>query len=375
MFAIVSRSCLLASSILLLSGVSMAESIQVYFGTYTQGTSRGIYRADLDLKSGSLSAAKLVAETTNPSFLALHPNGKWLYAVNETVEFEGEKSGAITGFLIDDSGNLHAINQHSTRGGAPCHLAISRNGQFVLIANYVGGNVISLRLDKSGKIVGQASLQQHEGSSQTARQKTPHAHSIGLDPSQKFAFAADLGLDQVVVYQFDAGSGKLKKHAVARVAPGSGPRHFLLHPKLPYAYVINEINSTLTSFGYDRATANLEPMQTVGTLPADFDGRNSTAELQITPDGRFLYGSNRGHHSLAMYAIDQETGRLRLLGHQSTLGKTPRNFNITPDGQFVLAANQESNTVAVFRIASDGRLKSIGEPVAVPKPVCVEFRP
>lgn len=374
MFTYFSRSSLIFISFLVTDGLC-AESIQVYFGTYTQGDSRGIYRAELDLESGSLSPAKLAAETTNPSFLALHPNGKWLYAVNETVEFQGAKSGALTGFAIDQSGDLKAINQYPTRGGAPCHLVISRNGRFVLIANYVGGNVISLRLDKTGKIVGQASLQQHEGHSLTARQSDPHAHSIGLDAAQQFAFVADLGIDQVMIYQFDARTGKLGKYAAAKLAPGSGPRHFLLHPKLPYAYVINELSSTLTLFSYDQATAKLEPIQTLGTLPAGFDGKNSTAELQITPDGRFLYGSNRGHHSLAMFAIDQGTGRLRLIGHQSTLGKTPRNFNITPDGRFLLAANQDSDTVAVFRIATDGQLQSVGEPVAVPRPVCIEFRP
>ncbi len=350
-----------------------AETIRVYFGTYTQGDSKGIYQSELDLETGQLSAAKLAVETINPSFLAIHPNGKWLYAVNETTEYKGEASGALTGFMINDDGSLKAINEHSTRGGAPCDVVVSANGRFVLAANYVGGNVISLELDDAGKIIGEASVQQHKGSSVTPRQSAPHAHSIDLDAGQKFAFAADLGIDQVVVYRFDASTGKLTPHGAGKVAPGSGPRHFLLHPQLPYAYVINEISSTMTSFQYDKENAKLTAIQTLSTLPKSFDGNNSTAELQITPDGRFLYGSNRGHHSLAMYAVNQDTGQLKLLGHQSTLGETPRNFNITPDGRYVLAANQGTDTVAVFRIKKSGRLKVVGEPIAVPRPVCIEF--
>lgn len=364
----------LTGIVLLVSAASVnAETIPVYFGTYTQGDSQGIYRSEFDLETGQLTAARLVAETVNPSFLAIHPNGRWLYAVNETTEFEGEKSGAVTGFSIQPNGDLKTMNQRATRGGAPCDITVSANGRFVLIANYVGGNVISIELDDQGKLVAEASLHQHEGSSVTPRQESPHAHSIDLDPTQRFAFAADLGIDQVVVYRFDEKTGKLEPHGAGKVEAGSGPRHFLLHPKLPYGYVINELNSTLTTFRYRKGNGRLRPIQTVSTLPESFEGQNSTAELQITPDGRFLYGSNRGHHSLAMYQIDQETGKLQLLGHQSTLGETPRNFNITPDGRFVLAANQGTDSVAVFRIQADGRLAVVGEPIRVPRPVCIEF--
>jgi 6-phosphogluconolactonase len=366
----------LVALLLLLTTIDRAgaETVQVYFGTYTEnsnGLSQGIYHSKLDLETGHLSLAKLAVETTNPSFIAIHPNGKWLYAVNETTKYKGEDSGYLTGFAIEKSGNLKRLNEHSTRGGAPCDLCISQNGRFILAANYVGGNVISLEIDDAGMIVSQASLQQHSGSSVTPRQTSPHAHSIDLNASQTFAFAADLGLDQVLVYRFDHASGQLTPFSQAKVAAGSGPRHFALHPKLPCAYVINEIGSSVTHFNY--AEGKLTPVQTIGTLPADFQGANSTAELQITPNGRFLYGSNRGHHSLALYAVDQETGRLRVLGHQSTMGETPRNFNITPDGKWLLAANQDTNTVAVFKIQDDGRLAVAGKPVAVPRPVCIEF--
>jgi 6-phosphogluconolactonase len=354
------------------------QRLRVYIGTYTGEKSKGIYLSQLDLATGELSAAQVAAEVAQPSFLALHPNGKWLYSVNETSDAAGRKSGAVSAFAIDrGTGKLTFLNEQSSAGAGPCHLVVDREGKNVLVANYGGGSVASLPIGADGKLEKASSSIQHVGSSvNKQRQEGPHAHSINLDLAGKFAFAADLGLDKVLVYRFDSKAGKLEANdpPAAAVAPGAGPRHFAFHPKGGSAYVINEIGNTVTAFKYDAARGTLAEIQTIGTLPDDFKGTSHTAEVVAHPSGKFLYGSNRGHDSIAIFSIDAATGKLTKGGWQSTGGKTPRNFAIDPTGAYLLAENQGSDTIVVFRIDQQtGALKPTGHSLGVPSPVCVRM--
>jgi 6-phosphogluconolactonase len=356
-----------------------AQKLWVYVGTYT-GKSKGIYLSELDLSSGDLSAPVLAATTTNPSFLALHPNHRFLYAVNEVDRFAGMKSGSVSAFAIDpQTGALTLLNQQPSRGSGPAHLTVDRQGKNVLVANYGGGSVAVLPIGPDGSLGPATGFVQHTGSSiNRSRQEAPHAHSVVLDSANRFAFVADLGLDKVLIYQYDAAQGLLTPNdpPFASVPPGSGPRHFAFHPSGRTAYVINELASTVIAFRYDAAKGSLEPLQTISTLPADFKKTNSTAEIVVHPSGKFLYGSNRGHNSIAIFAIDPDTGMLTLIGHELTQGKTPRNFAIDPTGAYLLAANQDSGTVVVFRIDPEsGHLTATGHTAAISMPVCVEMMP
>jgi 6-phosphogluconolactonase len=356
-----------------------AQKLWVYVGTYT-GKSKGIYFSELDMSSGELSAPVLAATTTRPSFLALHPNHRFLYAVNEVDSFAGMKSGSVSAFAVDSqTGALTLLNQQPSRGGSPAHLTVDRQGKNVLVANYGGGSVAVLPIGQDGRLGPATGFVQHTGSSiNRSRQEAPHAHSVVLDSANRFAFVADLGLDKVLIYQYDAAQGMLAPNdpPFASVPPGSGPRHFAFHPSGRTAYVINELASTVTAFRYDAAKGSLEPLQTISTLPTDFTKTNSTAEIVVHPSGKFLYGSNRGHNSIAIFAIDPDTGMLTLIGHEPTQGKTPRNFAIDPTGAFLLAANQDSGTVVVFRIDPEsGHLTATGHTAAISMPVCVEMMP
>lgn len=349
----------------------------VYFGTYTGPKSKGIYVCRLDPASGALSGLELAGETENPSFLAIHPGGRFLYAVNETGSGPN-RAGYVAAFALDSaSGKLTAINKQPSGGGGPCHLVVDKAGRHVLLANYGGGSVAAFPIDKDGKLGDSTAFIQHTGSSvNPQRQKGPHAHSINLDAANRFAVAADLGLDKVLVYRFVPQKGTLAPNdpPSASVKPGAGPRHFAFHPKGRHAYVINEMQSTVTAFQYDAAKGVLSEVQTLSTLPADFKGDNSTAEVQVHPSGKFLYGSNRGDNSIAVFAIDPGTGKLTYVENQSTGGRTPRNFGIDPNGAYLLAANQQSDSVVVFRIDPvTGRLSSTGKQLEVPSPVCVKF--
>lgn len=354
--------------------------MHVFIGTYTGPNSEGIYHAELDLKAAKLMAPVLAAKTMNPSFLAIHPSGKFLYAVGELSEFEGQPTGAVTAFAIDmSSGALQELNRSSSRGTGPCHIVVDKAGKNVLIANYGGGSAAVLPLQEDGKLKPAAGFQQHKGTSvNPQRQEGPHAHSINLDPANKFAFVADLGLDQVLVYKYDGATGAITPNTppFAKVAPGAGPRHFAFHPSGQYAYVINELFSTMTAFSYDASQGKLTEIQTVSTLPADFKKDSYTAEVVVHPNGQFVYGSNRGHDSLAIFKIDANTGKLTTVGIQPTGGKTPRNFAIEPTGNYLIAGNQGSNTATLFSInQATGELKQIGEPIPVPSPVCFRFLP
>ncbi|PYQ18419.1 MAG: 6-phosphogluconolactonase [Acidobacteria bacterium] len=362
------------------SAAAPGGTVMIYVGTYTDhgSASKGIYRLRLDLKTGALEAAGSPAESVSPSFLALHPSGRFLYAVNE-ASTPPKDEGAVSAFAVDArTGELTALNRQSSRGGGPCHLSLDAEGRHVLVANYGGGNVAVLPVEADGRLDPATTFVQHQGhGADPRRQKAPHAHYIDLDRANRFALVADLGLDEVLVYRFDAATGALTPNApaAAHLAPGAGPRHLALHPDGRHAYVINEMASTITAFAYDARAGTLSELQTLSTLPGDFHGDNSTAEIAVRPDGRFVYGSNRGHDSIAVFAVDAVTGKLAAAGHQPTLGKTPRNFAIDPSGAYLLAANQDSDTITVFRIdRTSGALSPVGSPVPVPRPVCVLFQ-
>jgi 6-phosphogluconolactonase len=354
---------------------------RVYFGTYTGAKSRGIYLSTLDLATGALSAPVLAATNTNPSFLALHPGGRFLYAVNEVGTFGGQPGGSVSAFAIEPaSGQLRLLNQQGTRGAGPCHLTIDPAGRNVLVANYGGGSVTVIGLEADGRLGAVGSFIQHRGSSvNPRRQEAPHAHGVYLDAAHRLAFVPDLGLDRIQMYRFDAeqhGLSAADPEPFVAVKAGAGPRHLAFHPNGRFAYVINELQSSITAFAYDAARGSLRELQTVATLPADFQGESTTAEIAVHPGGRFLYGSNRGHDSIAAFAVDETTGRLALLQHQPTQGRTPRSFAIAPGGAFLVAANQDSDDVVVFRIdPRTGRLSPTGTKVAVGAPVCVLFAP
>ncbi len=356
------------------------DKLWVFVGTYTGGNSKGIYRLELDLASGKLTPRGLAVETTNPSFLAIHPSQRFLYAVGEVSNLGGKKGGAVSAFTLDPkTGELTALNQQSSVGAGPCHLVVDRQGRHALVANYGGGSAAVLPIQNDGRLGEATGFVQHKGSSvNPKRQGEPHAHSINLDADNRFAFVADLGLDKVLIYRFDKTKGTLTPNeppAVA-VAPGAGPRHFAFHPNGRNAYVINELQSTVTALSYDPDRGVLKTLKTVSTLPQGFSGTSHTAEVVVHPSGRFLYGSNRGHNSIAIFAIDPQTGELSPVGHQASQIKTPRNFAIDPTGAYLIVANQDADSLIVFRIdPKTGELTPTGSVAEVPKPVCVRMIP
>jgi 6-phosphogluconolactonase len=379
---------LLALSVLTLPGLSSAaqgaektramNKFLVYVGTYSGPTSKGIYAYRFDRATGQLTSLGLAAETTSPSFLAVDRTLRFLYAVNEVDDYQGKKSGGVSAFAIDHAtGKLTALNEVASHGAGPCHISLDHTGKYVLVANYDGGSVAVFSVLIDGKLGEASASVQHSGSSvNRERQEGPHAHSISVSPDNRFALAADLGLDQVLVYRFDAGRGTLTPNEPpsATVHPGSGPRHFVFDPRDRFVYVISEMGSTITAFSYDAARGTLNEVQTVSTLPKDFKGQNDCAEIAVHPSGKLLYGSNRGHDSIAVFGIDPRNGSLTLTEHVSTQGKTPRNFAIDPSGAYLFAANQDSNNIVVFRIdAKTGRLTPTGQVLDVPSPVCVTF--
>jgi len=355
------------------------DKVWVFVGTYTGARSKGIYRFEMDTATGKLSNGELAAETTNPTFLAIHPSRRFLYAANEIGNFAGKPAGAISAFALDPkTGQLTALNQQSSGGGGPCHLVVDRQGKNVLAANYGGGSVCVLPIGADGKLGEATAFIQHKSTGgDPGRQSAPHGHSINLDAANRFAVAADLGLDKLLVYKFDAGKGTLTANdpPFVAMAPGAGPRHFAFHPNGLFAYAINELNSTVTAMKYDAEKGAFEVKQSLSTLPMAVKG-NSTAEVVVHPSGKFLYGSNRGHNSIAIFTINPKTGELTAAGHQGEGIKTPRNFNIDPSGTFLLVANQAGHNILVFRIDPEtGALKPTGDPVEVGSPVCLKFVP
>jgi len=362
------------------SGVPAPNQYLFYVGTYTQdgSKSKGIYAFRFDVATGQSTAMGLAAETTNPSFVALHPNGRFLYSVNEVQNYKGPNSGGVSAFSIDPrSGKLTFLNEVSSRGADPCYIVVDKAGKHVLVANYTGGSVAVFPIAGDGKLGEPSSFVQHSGhGTDPKRQEGPHAHSIDLSPDNRLAFVDDLGLDELLTYRFDAGKGTLTPNnpPFVKLDPGAGPRHFSLHPSGKFAYVVAEMASSVTALSADLKTGTFHRLQTVSAVPKDFKGENDDAEIQVHPSGRFLYASNRGHDSIAVFAIDPGKGTLTLVEHALTQGKTPRSFEIDPTGHFLLAENQQSDNIVVFRIDQNtGRLTPTGQVLEVGSPVCVKF--
>jgi 6-phosphogluconolactonase len=354
----------------------MDNDVLVFVGTYTHGRSKGIYLCRLDTATGALSPPGEAAEMDNPSFLAVDPARRRLFAAVERRP--GKPDGAVCAFAFDSAtGKLTLLNEQSSHGSSPCYLSVDKTGRFVLAANYGSGSVCVLPVRKDGQLGEAVQVLQHEGrSAHPTRQAGPHAHSVTLDPSNRYAFAADLGMDKVMIYRFYPAEGKLKPNEPpwAEVEAGSGPRHLAFHPTRRYAYLINELSNTMTAFAYDGKRGALSELQTVSTLPAGFGGASTCADVHAHPSGRFIYGSNRGHDSIAIFAVDEKTGRLAALGHEPTGGRTPRGFAMDAAGAFLLAANQDSDTIVTFRIdPHTGLLERTGHAVEVPSPVCVKI--
>ena len=363
-----------AFSLVVLSTV-FAESLPVYFGTYTRGenSSKGIYRSVLNLETGKLSDPILAAEAQNPSFLEIHPNGKFLYAVSE-----GGGTGSVSAYeIVTDTGNLKLLNKQPSGGAGPCHVSIDHMGKNLLVANYGSGSASAIPIRSDGRLGKPTGFVQHKGSSvNPRRQKGPHAHSVNVSSDNRFAFVADLGIDKIMIYKLDIEKGTITANSppFVKVKPGAGPRHFAFHPNGKYAYVINELDCTVTAFAYESVSGDLKEIQTITTLPNGFNGSNACAEVRVHPSGKFLYGSNRGNDSIVVYRVDLVDGKLTYVEHETADIKTPRNFNIDPTGKFCLVANQDKDSVVVFRINNEtGALEPTGNKVSVAKPVCVRF--
>lgn len=352
-----------------------------FIGTYTSKTeSKGIYAFRFETATGQLTPIGLAAQTQDPSFLAVASNEKYLYAVNETSTFDGKSSGAVTSYSLDrKSGKLTQLNQVPSGGADPCYVSLDQTGKYLLVANYTGGSVATFPVSPDGHLGAASAFVQHTGSGPNKeRQEGPHAHFIATSTDNRFVFAVDLGLDEVVIYRFDPAKGSLTPNdpPFAKLDPGVGPRHLAFHPNGKFAYVLSEVKSTVTAFAYDSKNAFFSTLQTLSTVPKDFTGHNDTAELVVHPSGKFLYASNRGHDSIAVFAIDAAKGTLTPAGDFPTQGKTPRNFALDPTGNFLLAANQESNNIVVFHIDhATGALAPTGQVSEVPAPVDIVFVP
>ncbi|HTT20079.1 MAG TPA: lactonase family protein [Candidatus Sulfotelmatobacter sp.] len=351
-----------------------------YVGTYTENgsKSKGIYAYRYDAATQEITSLGLAAETTNPSWVALHPNGRFLYAVNEVQNYNGQKSGGVSAFAVDRAtGKLTFLNEVPSRGADPCYITVSQTGKYVLVANYTGGNIAVFPVHPDGKLGEASAFIQHAGHGlNPKRQEGPHAHSIDLSPDERFAFVDDLGLDQLLVYKFDKSKGTLKPNnpPFAKLDAGAGPRHFALHSSGKFAYVVSEMASTVTAFSIDLKAGALNRLQAVSTLPEDFKGENDDAEIEVHPSGKFLYASNRGHDSIAIFSINPTKGTLTVVEHVPTQGKTPRNFAIDPTGTLLFAENQQSDNIVLFRIDENtGKLTPAGKTLEVGQPVCVKF--
>lgn len=350
-----------------------------YVGTYTRGDSKGIYAFRFDANTGKFTPIGLVAETSNPSFLAIHPNHRFLYAVNEINTFEGQPGGSVTAFAIDTaSGKLKMLNAVSSGGPGPCHVSLDKSGKWLFVANYGGGSVSAYPVQADGSLGKASAFVQHAGSSvNPQRQRRPYAHSANPSPDGRFVLVADLGMDQVLTYPIDASKGMTTTPStVAKIEPGSGPRHMAFAPKGNFAYLVSEMAATVTAFSYDPANGSLKQLQTISMLPKDFTGSKGAAEIAIDPSGKFLYATNRGHDSLAVFKIDGKKGTLTSVDIVPTQGKNPRHFAIDPSGKFLLAENQDTTNVAEFRIdGKTGKLTPTGDKLDVAFPVCLVFEP
>ncbi|HXZ32068.1 MAG TPA: lactonase family protein [Terriglobales bacterium] len=358
----------------------------LFVGTYTEegSKSKGIYAYNYDAKTGKVTPLGLAAETTNPSWVRISPNGRFLYAVNEIANYKGRKSGGLSAFSIDrdkdgrPTGKLTFLNEVPTQGADPCYVTVDRTGKYAMVANYTGGSLIVFRIHDDGSLGNPSAFMEHTGHGPNLqRQRSAHVHSADLSPDNRFAYVDDLGIDGLLVYQFDASKGVIAANSsnYATFDPGSGPRHFALHPSGKFAYVVSEMQGTVTAFSNDPATGTLQRLQTISTLPKDFKGEIEDAEVEIHPSGKFLYASNRGDgNSIAVFTIDAEKGTLTPVEYTPTGGKTPRTFEIDPTGTLLFAANQQSDNIVVFKIdKKKGRLTPTGQALDVASPTCVKF--
>lgn len=349
----------------------------LYVGTYSARDGEGILCATFDQRNGSLGELRPTGGIRNPAFLAIHPSGNFLYATTTVADTDGTPTGAIAAFAIDDkTGELREIDRRPSGGTGPCHLAVDSQGGCLVVANCGTATVACLALSRDGRFGESSTVIRHKGVSVNSEQKA-QAHSINIDGSGRYAIAADLGLDRLFVYRLDAARALLTPHdpPFTSVAPGAGPRHLAFHPEGDFVYAVNELGNTVTAFSFDGETGMLQTIQDVSTLPMGFAGESFAAEVRVHPGGRFLYASNRGHDSLAVFAIDSATGRLDPKGHTPSQGSFPRNFTLDPSGNYLIVANQKSDNLVVFHVdPQTGRLEAAGEPIPAPQPVCVRIR-
>jgi 6-phosphogluconolactonase len=360
--------------------VRRADEELLYVGTYTDNgdIAEGIHLVQFDTRTGALTRLGAINAGANPSFLTIHPKGHALYAVNEVTTRAGKPAGGVSAFSINrENGQLSLLNEQSSEGGAPCYISPDRGGRSVLVANYVGGNVAVLPVMSDGSLGPASHVVQHAGRGPNAqRQEAPHAHFVATDPSNRFALAADLGVDRVLVYRLSADGRSLQHESTGdgRVKPGAGPRHVGFHPTLPFVVVANELDSTVTAFRFHSDIGALTPVHSASTLPASWRGTSYCADIHFAPSGRYVYVSNRGHNSIAMLSV-AETGALRLEQTIATGGDWPRNFSLDPTGDWLLVANQRSGDIVVFsRDEASGRLSATPNRLAVARPVCLRFR-
>jgi 6-phosphogluconolactonase len=357
------------------------ETSMVYIGTYADPENESIFLYRLNPETGELSRVSGFKGGANPSFLTLDAQRRHLYAVNETGDFQGQKSGAVSAFSVDQqTGNLTLLNQVPSLGGAPCYISVGGDGKTVLVANYSGGNVAAFPVQENGQLAEAAGMQQHKGTGPNKnRQEAAHAHYIAPAPDNRHVYAVDLGVDKVMSYRLDADKGTLTpaEPAVAFTAkPGAGPRQMAFHPNGKYVYLINELNSTMTALAYNSDNGTFTEIHTLPTIPADYKENNQPAAVRVSPDGKFVYGSNRGHNSIVVYAIDESTGELTYVENVSTEGDWPRDFTINLTGDVMLVANERSNNIVSFKIdKATGKLTATGHEAEVNKPVCVQVVP
>ncbi len=353
------------------------DAYTVYVGTYQGEGEESLFRLRFDPASGGLEPPAVVARTARPSFLAFHPTGRYLYAVSEA---DGGAGGAVCAFAIpaDGRGEHRLLSRRPAHGRSTCHVSVDATGRCVLVANYGGPSVALFRVRPDGGLDEAAAVFRHAGGGAHPRQSAAHPHMVRIDPTNRFVYVPDLGTDEVVAYRLDPEAGTLAAHdqsPAARAAAGSGPRHLDFHPELPYAYVVNELDSTVAAYAWDRTAGTLRELQRLSALPEGFQGESTCADIHVHPDGRYLYASNRGDDSIAVFRIDADSGRLTPAGHVSTGGRTPRNFAIDPTGAFLLVANQDSDSIAVFRIDPPHGTLTPASQLRLAKPACIRFAP
>lgn len=367
--------CLVGVGVMVPLDSVLGEGPLVFITSFAQGEAGAIHAMRLDAEQGILTEVNTTTDVENPFFIALSPNRKYLYSIHAS-QFGGPKHSQVAAYAIEDNaGKLRLLNRQTTLGTTACYIDVAAEGRSVVVANYSSGSVVSYPVQSDGSLREAATFVQHEGMSVNAtRQQEPHAHCFVISPDNRYVFSADLGIDEIIGYKLKSRTSELRLNGAAETAPGAGPRHLIFHPNGKYMYVINELLNTVSLFDYDAETGELSKRQTIATLPSDFEGVSHTADLKITPDGKYLYGTNRGHDSIACYRLSAD-GSLALLEIVPSLGKGPQNLAIAGGGKLLICANMPGNNVAVFRIdAASGKITSVGAPLEVTSPSCIMIR-